>query len=94
MTSRHHILSNLQDRLLQSIQIFQCSRYPKIKHNLIITNECVPDVTINMDSRLSFESMGFDTSSVTQDQNTVGAIGITTENPIPIVQYGDRYTWA
>ena len=94
MTSRHHILSNMQDRLLQLVQNFQCSRYPKIKHSLIITNECAPDVNINMDSRLSFESMGFDTSSVTQDQNTVGAIGITTENPIPIVQYGDRYTWA
>ena len=47
-----------------------------------------------MDSRLSFESMGFDTSSLTQDRTSMGAFGIKTDYPIPIVQYGDCYTWA
>ena len=35
--------------------------------------------------------MGFDTLSLTQD---MGAFGIKTEQLIPIVQFGDRYTWA
>ena len=61
---------------------------------MIITNECVPGVTLNYDSRLAYESLGFDTNSLTQDCSRIGAFGIKSEDPIPIVHYGDCYTWA
>jgi hypothetical protein len=39
--------------------------------------------------------MGFDTSTVTQDcEYTDGYFGITTHCPIPVLQYGDSFTWA
>ncbi len=38
--------------------------------------------------------MGFDTTSLTQDSTSIGAFGLRTDHPIPIVKYGDRYTWA
>jgi hypothetical protein len=39
--------------------------------------------------------MGFDTSTVTQDcDNTDGYFGITAHHPIPVLQYGDSFTWA
>ncbi len=37
--------------------------------------------------------MGFDTESLTQDINSIGLFGIMTDSPIPIMQYGDSYTW-
>jgi hypothetical protein len=83
----------MQDRLLKLVQIFQYV-VQQVDFHLIISNECVPTVTLNLDSRLSYESMGFDTSSLTQDSTSIGAFGIRTDHPIPIVKYGDRYTWA
>jgi hypothetical protein len=93
MTSRHHILSNMQDRLLQLVQIIQYVM-KQVNFHLIISNEYVPNVTLNYDSRVSYESMGFDASSLTQDGSSIGAFEIKTDYPIPMVQYGDRYTWA
>jgi len=63
MTSRHHILSNMQDRLLQLVQIIQYV-VEKVDFHLIISNECVPTVTLNFDSRVSYESIGFDTPKI------------------------------
>jgi hypothetical protein len=38
--------------------------------------------------------MGFDTSTVTQDcDDTDGYFEITTHCPIPVLQYGDSFTW-
>jgi hypothetical protein len=38
--------------------------------------------------------MGVDTSTVTQDcDNMDGYFGIMTHRPIPILQYGDSFTW-
>ncbi len=93
LTSRHHILSNMQDRLLQLIQIFQYL-HRKIKLNLIITNKVVgSDIVLPSWSKLGFTSMGFDTSTLTQDSDEIGYFGLTTDCPIPMFQYGDRYTW-
>jgi hypothetical protein len=88
-----HILSNMQDRLLQLVQIIQYVAQ-KVDFQLIISNECVPTVTINHDTRISYQSMGFDTASLTQDGTSIGVFGITTDHPISIVKDGDRYTWA
>jgi hypothetical protein len=39
--------------------------------------------------------MGFDTSTVTQDCDyTDGYFGTMTHRPIPVLQYGDSFTWA
>ncbi len=39
--------------------------------------------------------MGFDTSTVTQDcEKMDGYFGIMTHHPIPVLQYGDSFTWA
>ena len=94
LTSRHHVLSNMQDRLLQLIQIFQYV-HEKINFQLIITNEDVgKDITLDHYSRDAYSIMGFDTESLTQDINNIGLFGIKTDSPIPMMQYGDSYTWA
>jgi hypothetical protein len=40
-----------------------------------------------------YESMGFDVRSLTQDTDQE-QFTITTQNPIPVALYDDRYTWA
>ncbi len=94
LTSRHHILSNMQDQLLQLIQIFQYLHH-KIKLNLIITNKVVgSDITLPSWSKLGFTLMGFDTSTLTQNSNEIGYFGLTTDCPEPMFKYGDSYTWS
>jgi hypothetical protein len=94
LTSRHHILSNMQDRLLQLIQILQYLHH-NIKFQLIITNEVVgDDLTPQYWSRLAYSTMGFDTSTLTQDCNDMVFFGIKMDYPIPMFQYGDLITWA
>ncbi len=63
---------------------------------MIILNELVGvDITLNNSSRIGYNAMGFDTSTVTQDHdNTDGYFGITTHCPILVLQYGDSFTWA
>jgi len=76
LTSRHRVLSNMQDRLLQLIQIFQYV-HEKINCQLIITNEDVgQDISLDLYSRDAYSIMGFDTKSLTQDRNTIGWFGI------------------
>ncbi len=40
-----------------------------------------------------YESMGFDVRSLTQDRDQE-QFTITTQKPIPLAVYDDRYTWA
>ncbi len=83
-TSRHHILSNMQDWLLQLLQIFQYLHH-NIKFQLYITNNVVgDDVTLQYWSWLAYSSMGFDTSTLTQDCNDIVFFGIKTDYPIPM----------
>jgi hypothetical protein len=94
LTSRHHILSNMQDRLLQLIQIYQKIQ-EKIDYQLIISNEDIGgDIALDHFSRASYTAMGFDTVTFTQDNATFGVFGIKTEFPIPMMQYGDCLTWS
>jgi hypothetical protein len=78
----------MQDRLLTKL-----TRY---KFLMIISNELVGvDITLNYSSRFGHNAMGFDTSTVTQDHdNTDGYFGNTTHCPIPVLQYGNSFTWA
>ncbi len=67
LTTRNHIQSNMQDRLLQLVQIYQFKAH-KIKFSIIILNELVGvDITLNYSSCIAYNAMGFDTSTVTQD---------------------------
>ncbi len=71
LTSCHHVLSKMQDRLLQLLQIFQCLHH-KIKFQLLITNNVVrDDVTLQYLFWLAYSSLGFDTSTLTQDCNDI-----------------------
>jgi hypothetical protein len=85
----------MQDRLLQLVQIYQYQAH-KIKFSTIISNELFGvDITLNYSSYFGYNAMGFDTSTVTQGCDyTGGFFGITTHHPIPLLQYGDSFTWA
>jgi hypothetical protein len=84
----------MQDRLLQLLQIFTYLHH-NIEFQLLITNDVVgDDETLQYWSRLAYSSMGFDTSTLTQDCNDIGFFGIKTDYPIPMFQYGDLFTWA
>jgi hypothetical protein len=95
LTTRNHIQSNMQDRLLQLVQIYQYQAH-KIKFLTIISNELDDvDITLNYSSCFGYTMMGFDTSTVTQDCDyTDGFFGIMTHRPIPVLQYGNSFTWA
>jgi hypothetical protein len=95
LTTRNHIQSNMQDRLLQLVQIYQYQAH-KIKFLMIISNELVGvDITLNYFSRFGYNAMGFDTSNVTQDCDITDVyFGIMTHCLIPVLQYGDSFTWA
>ncbi len=65
LTTRNHIQSNMQDRLLQLVQIYQYQAH-NIKFLMIISNELVGvDITLNYSSCFGYNAMGFDTSTVT-----------------------------
>jgi hypothetical protein len=85
----------MQDRLLQLVQIYQYQAH-NIKFLMIILNELVGvDITLNYYSRVGYNGMGFETSTVTQvHDNTDGYFGIKTHRLIPVLQYGNSFTWA
>ncbi len=94
LTTCNHIQSNMQDRLLQLVQIYQYQAH-KIEFLAIISNELVGvDITLNYSSCYGYTAMGFDTSTATQDCDyTDGFFGIMTHLLIPVLQYGNSYTW-
>jgi hypothetical protein len=95
LTTRNHIQSNMQDRLLKLVQIYQYQAH-KIIFLMIILNELVGvDITLNYSSCFGYNAMGFDTSTVTQDRDSMGSyFGIMTHCTIPVLQYGNYFTWA
>jgi hypothetical protein len=95
LTTRNHVQSNMQDRLLQLVQIYQYQAH-KNKFLTIISNELVGvNITLNYSSCFGYTAMGFDTSTVTQERDYMdGYFVITTHRPKPVLQYGDSFTWA
>jgi hypothetical protein len=63
---------------------------------MITSNELVGvDITLNYSSCFGYTAVGFDTSTVTQDRDNMDDyFGITTHHPIPVLQYGNSFTWA
>jgi hypothetical protein len=92
LTTCNHIQSNMQDRLIQLVQIYQYQAH-NIKFSLIISNELVGvDITLNYSSHFGYTVMGFDTSTVTQDcDDTDSYFGIMTHCSIPVLQYGNTF---
>jgi hypothetical protein len=90
--SRIHILSMMQDRVFQLVQLLQhdVTRC----YSITLTNQFIgTDVILNDSSISGYESMGFNTKSMTQDVQQ-GQFTITVDKPIPLMPYSDRFTWA
>ncbi len=84
LTSRIHIRSLMQDRVFEETGDYSMS----------LTNQFIgTDVILNDSSISGYENMGFNVKSMTQDVYQ-GQFTITTDDPIPLMPYGDRYTWA
>ncbi len=82
----------MQDRVLQLMQLIQYRTYGTFSTS--ITNHFIGvDVQLSKISLNGYESMGFDVRSLTQDRDQE-QFSITTQTPIPLVIYDDRYTWA
>ena len=91
-TSRIHILSMMQDRVFQLMQLLQHDVTGDFSTSL--TNQFIGiDVILNDSSISGYEYMGCNVKSMTQDVHQ-GQFTITTENPIPLMPYNDRFTWA
>ena len=81
VTARNHILSNMQDRVLQLMQLIQYRNYSTFSTS--ITNNFIGvDVQLAKISLNGYESMGFDVRSLTQDRDQE-QFTITTQTPIP-----------
>jgi hypothetical protein len=91
LTSRNHIMSNMQDRLLQIMQLIQYHHVSSF--STIITNHfigvefCIGQTSIN-----GYEAMGFDVTPLTQDEEQ-SLFTIKTDMPIPMLVYGDSFQW-
>ncbi len=92
LTTRHHILSNMQDWLLQSLQLMQFWKTRSFSRKL--TNTVLgSEVMINQDSINGYMGLGFDMSHFNEDgSDDVYTFG--TCKPICIVQYRDSFTWS
>ncbi len=92
LTSRNHILSNMQDHVLQLMQLIQFRSNGNFQ--TAITNKFIRhDIVLNKISQNGYESMGFDTTPLTQDTEQ-DLFTIKTHHPIPLPPYYDHYTWA
>jgi hypothetical protein len=92
LTTRHHILSNMQDCLIQLLQLMQFWKTESF--SVILTNTVIgSDVKINQDSIHGYMGLGFDMSNFNEDgSDDVYTIGISM--PIRMVQYRDSFTWS
>ncbi len=92
LTTRNHILSNMQDHLMQLLQLMQ---FWKVESYAVsLTNKVIgSDVKINQDSIDGYEGLGFDMSTFNDDgSGDVYTIGISM--PIHMVQYHDSFSWS
>ncbi len=92
LTTRHQILSNMQDRLIQLLQLMQLWKTESF--SLSLTDTVIDsDVKINQDSIHGYMGLGFDMSNFNEDgSHNVYTIGISV--PICMVQYRDSFTWS
>ncbi len=86
------MLTNIQDKLLQIMQLIQ---YPHVSlFSTVITNEFIgEDFYLSQHSMDGYEAMGFDVTQLTQDMKQ-HLFTIKTNMPLPVLVYGDAYQWA
>ncbi len=67
LTSQNHIMSNMQDCLLQLMQLIQYRHVPSF--STIITNHFIGDeFYLSPNSQDGYEAMGFDVTQLTEDE--------------------------
>ena len=64
LTTRHHIQSNMQDRLMQLVQLMQ---YVKIESFSMVLSNKVLNVSISSNDVRTYQSLGFDTTSFNEE---------------------------
>jgi hypothetical protein len=89
LTEQNHILTSMQDRLLQIMQLIQ---YPHVSSfSTVITNEFIgEDFYLSQHSMDGYEALGFDVTQLTQDMEQ-SLFTIKTNMPIPVLVYGDAW---
>ncbi|MEY3178966.1 MAG: hypothetical protein RJB42_1207, partial [Bacteroidota bacterium] len=94
LTSREHILTNMQDRVLQMMQLIQFRHSTKFL--VAITNDYIGEDIIPDDTSLvGYKMMGFHTSKFfSQEDDRDTSFCLRTEHVIPIAVYDNRFTWA
>ncbi len=92
LTSRNHIMSNMQDQLLQLMQLIQYCHVSSF--STVITNHFIgDDFCLENPSIDGYKTMGFDVTQLTHDVEQSG-FTIKTNMPIPMLVYGDSFQWA
>jgi hypothetical protein len=90
-TSCIHILSMMQDCVFQLMQLLQHDVTGDF--SISLTNQFTgTNFTLNQSSISGYKHMGFDVKLMTQD--SLGQFTINSVYPIPLMSYGDRFTWA
>ncbi len=92
LTAQNHIVSNVQYRLLQLMQLIQYRHVSLF--STVITNHFIgEDFYLSQHSMDGCEAMGFDVTQLTQDEEQ-SLLTIKTNMPIPMLVYGDSFQWA
>ncbi len=82
----------MQDCVFQVLQLLQ--HEVTGDYSISLTNQFIgTDVIMNDSSISGYENMGFNVKLMTHDVHQ-GQFTITNNNPIPMMPYDDRYTWA
>ncbi len=91
LTAQNHIMSNMQDHLLQIMPLVQ---YPHVSlFSTVITNHFIgEDFYLSQHSKDGYEVMGFDTILLTQDEEQ-SLFTIKTNMPIPMLVYRVIFQW-
>jgi hypothetical protein len=92
LTSRTHIMSNMQDQLLQLMQLIQYCHVSSF--STVITNEFIGEEFYPSQHSLDgYEAMGFDVTQLTKDEEQ-SLLTLKTNMPILMFVYGDSFQWA
>ncbi len=92
LTSRNHIMSNMQDWLLQLMQLIQYCHVSLFSN--VITNHFIgEDFCLEYPSINGYKAMGFNVTQLTHDVEQSG-FTVKTDMPIPMLVYGDSFQWA
>jgi hypothetical protein len=91
LTPWNHMMSNMQDQLLQLVQLIQYRHASSF--STVITNEFTgEEFCLGQNSIDGYEAMRFDVTELTQDEEQ-SLFTIKTNMPMPMLVYGDSFQW-